>query len=227
MFVIIPYRSIKMKMPSFGILGIAFILAAPASAPTLTVGKWTGTLNLSSGAAIGVEFTVQGEGDAMEIVMNAVNGPPQPVTDLELSDKEMSFTWGAFTCSLERKNDSKYEGECGGAADGQLSLEAPTESSTLGADVLTGEQLAETQQESVYDALRQLRPRWLRSRGGGGATRTLTVTVYMGSQRMGSVEFLRTLDAQEIGELRYYTGSEATTRFGTDNAGGAIVITRH
>ncbi len=216
-----------MKLPSFGILGIAFILATPVSAQTLTAGKWTGTLNLSSGAAIEVEFTVQGEGDAMQIVMNAVTGPPQPVTDLELSDKEMSFTWGAFTCSLERKNDSKYEGECGGAAAARLSLEAPTESSSLGEDILTGEQLAETQQANVYDALRQLRPRWLRARAGGGATRTLRVTVYMGSQRMGGVEFLRTLDAQEVRELRYYTGSEATTMFGTDNAGGAIVITRH
>ncbi len=216
-----------MRVLSFGILGVGIILAAPAAAQTLTAGKWTGTLNLSSGATIDVEFTVQGEGDAMQIVMKSVSGPPQPVTDLVLSDKEMSFTWGAFTCSLERKSDSKFEGECGGAADAQLSLEAPIERSSLGEDVVTGEQLAETQQTSVYDALRLLRPRWLRARGGGGATRTLTVNVYMASQRMGTVEFLRTLDTQGVRELRYYTGSEATTMFGTDNAGGAIVITRH
>ncbi len=215
-----------MKASSFCVLGIALGLAAPATAQTLTAGKWTGTLNLASGASIDVEFTVQGEGDTMQIVMNAVSGPPQPVTDLELSDKEMSFTWGAFTCSLERKSDSKYEGECGGAADAQLSLEAPTERSSLGEDVLTGEQLAETQQTNEYDALRQLRPRWLRARGGGGATRTTTVSVYMGSQRMGTVDFLRTLDVQGVREVRFLTGSEATTMFGTDNAGGVIVITR-
>ena len=215
-----------MKVSSFCILGLGIILAAPATAQTLTAGKWTGALKLSSGATIEVEFVVQGEGDAMQIVMNAVNGPAQPVTDLELSDKEMSFTWGAFTCSLERKSDSKYEGECGGAADAQLSLEAPTEQSRLGEDVVTGEQLAETQQATLYDALRVLRPRWLRARGGGGATGTLRVNVYMGAQRMGTVEFLRTLDALGVREVRYYTGSEATTIFGTDNAGGAIVITR-
>ncbi len=215
-----------MRVSSFGILGLGIIFAAPATAQTLTAGKWTGTLSLSTGATIEIEFAVQGEGDAIRIVMNAVSGPPQPVTDLELSDKEMSFTWGAFTCSLERKSDSKYEGECGGAADAQLSLEAPTEQSSLGEDVVTGEQLGETQQTSVYDALRQLRPRWLRARGGGGATGTLTVNVYIGSQRMGTVDFLRTLDVQGVREVRFLTGSEATTMFGTDNAGGVIVITR-
>ena len=215
-----------MKVSSFSIVGLGILFAVPATAQTLAEGKWTGTLNLTSGATIEVEFMVEGEGDAMQIVMKSVAGPPQPVTELELSDKELSFTWGAFTCSLERKGDSKYEGECGGAADAQLSLEAPTERSSLGEDVLTGEQLAETQQENVYEALRQLRPRWLRARGGGGATRTVTVSVYMGAQRMGNVDFLRSLDAQGIREIRFYTSSEATTRFGTDNVGGAIVITR-
>ncbi len=214
-----------MKVSSLGILGLGIILAAPATAQTLMAGKWTGTLNFSSGPTIEVEFTVQGEGDAMQIVMNAVSGPPQPVTDLVLSDKEMSFTWGAFTCSLERKSDSKYEGECGGAADAQLSLEAPTEQSSLGGDVVTGQQLAETQQATLYDALSQLRPRWLRARGGGRAT-NLTVSVYMGAQRMGTLDFLLTLDAQTVREVRFYTGSEATTMFGSDNVGGVIAITR-
>ena len=44
----------------------------PATAQTLMQGKWTGSLHLSSGSTIQVEFTVQGEGDAMQIVMNAV-----------------------------------------------------------------------------------------------------------------------------------------------------------
>ncbi len=225
MFVIIPYRSIKMKVPSFGILGLGIIFATPSTAQTLTTGKWTGTLNLSSGATIEVEFAVQGEGDARQIVMNAVSGPPQPVTDVELSDKEMSFTWGAFTCSLARKNDSKYEGECGGAADAQLSLEAPTEESSSNDNVLTGEQLRDTHQTTVFDALRRLRPQWLRARGAARVSGNLTVSVFMGRQRMGNVDFLRTLDPQAVRELRLYTASDATTMFGIDNEGGVIAIT--
>ncbi len=225
MFIIIPYRSIKMKVPSFGILGIAFILATPASAQTLTAGKWTGTLNLSSGPTIKVEFTVQGEGDAMQIVMNAVDGPPQPVSDLELSDKEMSFTWGAFTCSLERKNDSKYEGDCQGAAAAELTLEAPTQQAR-DVNMVTGAELEETQQSTVYDALQQLRPQWLRARGGARTRGTIWVTVFIGGQRMGDVGFLRSLAPNTVSEIRFYTASEATMTFGSDNAGGVIAITQ-
>ncbi len=225
MFVIIPYRTIKMRVSTLGILGLGIILAAPATAQTLTAGKWTGTLNLSSGAIIEVEFTVQGEGDAMQIVMNAVAGPVQPVTDVELSEKAMSFTWGAFNCSLERKNDKKYEGDCEGVAEAELTLDAPTESSRR-SDVLTGEQLVETQRMNVYEAVRQLRPRWLTTRGGARAQGQLTVSVYIGRQRMGGVDFLETLDPQDIGQIRFYSGGDATTIFGTNAAGGVLEITR-
>ena len=83
-----------------------------------------------------------------------------------------------------------------------------------------------TQQATVFDALRQLRPRWLSSRGGARVGRNLSVTVYMGRQRMGTVDFLRTLDPQAVRDVRFYTGSEATTIFGTDAAGGVIEISR-
>ena len=225
MFVITPYRSIQMKVSSFGILGIACILATPASAQTLTAGKWTGTLNLSSGAIIDVEFTVQGAGDTMHIVMNAVTGPPQPVTNVELSDKEMSFTWGAFTCSLERKNDSKYEGECGGAAAAELTLEAPTEQSR-NVDMVTGAELEETLETTVYDALQRLRPQWLRARGVARTGGNQSVSVFINRQRMGDVDFLRTLQPDVVREIRFYSGTEATMTFGSDNTGGVINITR-
>lgn len=214
-----------MKVSSLGILGLGIILAAPATAQTLRQGKWTGSLRLSSGSTIQVEFTVQGEGDAMQIVMNAVAGPEQAVTDVELSEKAMSFTWGAFTCSLERKNDKKYEGDCEGVAEAALTLDAPNERSSR-RDVLTSEQLVETQRMNVYEAVRQLRPRWLTTRGGARAQGQLTVSVYIGRQRMGGVDFLETLDPQDVGQIRFYTGSEATTIFGTNAAGGVLEITR-
>ncbi len=214
-----------MRVSSFGILGLGIILAAPATAQTLTAGKWTGTLNLSSGATIDVEFTVQGEGDAMQIVMKSVSGPPQPVTDLELSDKEMSFTWGAFTCSLERKNDSRFEGDCGGAAAAELTLDAPKERSSLSENVLTGEQLVATQQATVFDAVQQLRRGWLRGRGGARGLGNVNVAVLLGSQLMSGVDFLRTLEPSAIREVRYYTALEATTLLGRSTGGGAIVVT--
>ena len=215
-----------MRVSSFGILGIALGLATPATAQTIKEGTWTGTLNLSNGPKIEVEFTVQGEGESLQIVMKAVNGPPTSATDIEVSDDRISFTWGAFSCSLERKGDSKYEGECTGADDAQLSLEAPAERATTSRDVVTREQLLETQQTTVFEALRQLRPRWLRTRGNVRQAGDVTVNVYMGGQKMGPVEFLTTLDPQVIGEIRFYTAAEATTLFGTGNMAGVIAITR-
>ncbi len=43
---------------------------------------------------------------------------------------------------------------------------------------------------------------------------------------MGSVDFLRTLPANTVSEIRFYTATEATMTFGSDNAGGVIAITR-
>jgi hypothetical protein len=52
------------------------------------------------------------------------------------------------------------------------------------------------------------------------------VAVYLGSQRMGDVEFLRSLALDAVDLVQYYDASDATTRFGIDNEGGAIVVTR-
>ena len=217
-----------MRVSTIGILGIALGLATSATAQTVKEGTWTGTLDLTNGPEIKVEFTVQGEGESLQIVMKAVNGPPQPVTDVELSDKALSFTWGGFTCSLKRKGNSKYEGECGGAADAQLSLEAPSGRSSSVQDVLTGEQLMETEATTVYEALRQLRPRWLRPRAGSSRAsgERNEVNVYVGGTLMGTVDFLRTLDPHTVTEVRVYSATDATTLFGTGNMGGAIAITR-
>lgn len=214
-----------MKASSFGILGLALVFAAPAGAQTLAAGTWTGTLNLSNGPTIQVQFIVEGEGDAMEVVMKAVDGPPRPVTDLELSDDGMSFTWGAFNCTLERKGDSEFEGECSGAAEAQIALAAPTEESSASEDVVTGEELVATEAATVFDALRQLRRLWLAGRRRTSRSGTSSVSVYVGSQRMGDADFLQTLEPRAVREIRYYTPSEATTIYGTEAGGGAIVVT--
>ena len=85
----------------------------------------------------------------------------------------------------------------------------------------------ETEQLTVYEALRQIRPRWLRP--GGVRTRmsgqTDNVSVYLGTQRMDGVAFLMTLDPRAVKEIRLYSSSDATTLLGTNNMGGALVIT--
>jgi hypothetical protein len=90
-------------------------------------------------------------------------------------------------------------------------------------DVLTAEDLQTVQDLSAYDAVRRLRPAWMRARGAG--TARATPIVYVDGMRRGSLDELSSVRASEIQEIRYLSASEATTRFGTNNTGGAIVVT--
>ena len=97
---------------------------------------------------------------------------------------------------------------------------------TRSRDVITAEELTRVPHSSVYEAVRALRPRWLQPRGGASirnATRE-TARVYMDGQLFGSINDLWSLVPGEIGEIRYLSSSDATTRFGTNHIGGAIVI---
>ena len=49
--------------------------------------------------------------------------------------------------------------------------------------------------------------------------------VYVDGARFGGIESLSLIQATPILEIRFLSASEATSRFGTGNSGGAIVIT--
>ena len=94
------------------ILGLATILTAPVSAQQLTRGTWTGTLKLAGGPEIAVELLVRGGGDRQQITMKAVDGPASPVLDLQVTDREIGFLWGNFSCFLVEADGSTYRGVC-------------------------------------------------------------------------------------------------------------------
>jgi hypothetical protein len=80
---------------------------------------------------------------------------------------------------------------------------------------------------SAYDLIAQLRPEYLRSRGATSISRpgAGTAVVYLDGTRYGDLQTLRSMSAEQIERVDYLNASEATTRFGTDNTGGAILIT--
>ncbi len=80
---------------------------------------------------------------------------------------------------------------------------------------------------SVYEAVRALRPRWLQARSGASirSPQRQTPRVYLDGRLFGSVEQLWTLLPGEVGELRFMSASDATTRFGTNHVAGVIVVT--
>ena len=82
------------------------------------------------------------------------------------------------------------------------------------------EELEPIQQLDAYDAVRRLRPMWLRSRGGSSPQ-----VLIDGNRQPGGMEALRSIRSSEIQEMRFMSASDATTRFGTGFDGGAILVT--
>ena len=87
-------------------------------------------------------------------------------------------------------------------------------------NVITQAQIAELNVSNAQDAVRRLRPNWLRSRGVDEEP-----VVYVDAARRGGTRVLSTISVEMIEEIRYLSGPNATTRLGTGHRGGAILIT--
>jgi hypothetical protein len=93
---------------------------------------------------------------------------------------------------------------------------------------LTQAQMIATNTSTVYDAIRRLRPGWLRVRGststrpGAGG-----ILVYMDGVRAGPVDRLQQMNVTSVTMARYVSPNDATTRWGTGHSAGVIeIITR-
>jgi hypothetical protein len=79
---------------------------------------------------------------------------------------------------------------------------------------------------NIYEAIRRLRPAWLRPRGQAvltGPDRE-SLRVYLDRQIFGDIESLTNLMVRDVREIRYLDARQATLRFGTDHTLGAIVV---
>lgn len=103
---------------------------------------------------------------------------------------------------------------------------APTASSR-DRSIITQEELKASSARDAHHAVQLLRPDWLRSRGSVSMRDPTPagVTVYVDGQRYGGASSLEQFRLGSFKELRYYNGSEATSRWGTGHAGGVIYLT--
>ncbi len=86
---------------------------------------------------------------------------------------------------------------------------------------------AATDAQNAYDLVQQLRPRWLRSRGGRSLTMETNILVYVDRSRLGGLEGLRQIQPEGIYELEYLDAARATALLpgiGSQHVEGAIVI---
>jgi hypothetical protein len=80
---------------------------------------------------------------------------------------------------------------------------------------------------TTYDAVQRLRPAYLRTRGPVSvvnATARSRPVVFVDATEYGEVESLRNFPASRVEEVRFYPGSEATTKFGSTYGAGVIQL---
>jgi hypothetical protein len=93
------------------------------------------------------------------------------------------------------------------------------------ADRISLEELESQPAGNVYDAVQRLRPIWLRNRGPFSTTRPQSYAeVFVDERYYGPLESLRQFDLTAVAEVRYLSGRDATTRFGTGYPGGIIQL---
>jgi hypothetical protein len=98
-------------------------------------------------------------------------------------------------------------------------------------DIITREEIIATSLGTAYEVVQRLHPQWLRSRGQvtlraaaeeeGGAQ---TPMVYVNSARRGDLEELRNITVENITEIIYYNGRDASFRFGAGHGSGVIQV---
>jgi hypothetical protein len=99
---------------------------------------------------------------------------------------------------------------------------------TGSANVITRSELDAVGSLSTYDAVQRLRPVFLRDRGptsllsAGARTRP---AVFIDMTEYGELESLRALPASHVQEVRFYPGSQATTKFGSTYGAGVVQVT--
>lgn len=92
-------------------------------------------------------------------------------------------------------------------------------------NVITAEEIREVQALTAYEAVERLRPRFLRrGRVSMGDDRVLYPIVYLDNLEIGRIDELRRIRSSEVFRIEYLSGPDATMRFGTGHAGGALLV---
>ena len=89
-------------------------------------------------------------------------------------------------------------------------------------NVITQEEIDASKMTDAYSVVRALRPGWLLPRTVGSSRQN--VQVYVEGNKAGTVTALQQYNVTQIRELRWLSGDDATTRYGTGNGAGAILV---
>lgn len=113
------------------------------------------------------------------------------------------------------------------ASGGGGTAREPGTSARRDANVITAEEIATITAQTLYDAVRNLRPQWMmRSRPTAMLQQNQgELIVYLDRTRFGNMESLRQINPGSVQAVRYYSPSAAEGRFGPGHLLGAIEVT--
>lgn len=102
-------------------------------------------------------------------------------------------------------------------------------------DVITAQEIERlgASVSTAYDVVRTLRPRWLRSPGvrlqgrPDDLVRAERVHVYFNDVDAGDADYLKTIPAERILELRWLSLNQAGSRYGPTDGPGIVVTLKH
>ena len=102
--------------------------------------------------------------------------------------------------------------------------EIPT--SGPGDNVITRAELDSSGAANVYDVIARRHALFLRDRGPTSINSTSAprAVVFMGDQYYGEIDALRNLPVERAESVRYYSGTEASAKFGRQYNGGVIQV---
>lgn len=94
-------------------------------------------------------------------------------------------------------------------------------------DHITSAELAHTNATSVYEAIRHLRPLFLRTRGPSSVLNSTAMgpAVIVDHAFLGGIQVLTDIPLKDVQAVRYLAAWDATTRYGPGYANGVIEVT--
>ena len=100
--------------------------------------------------------------------------------------------------------------------------------SPISQDRIVPSELSDVTANNAFEIVQQQRPQWIRARGPTSfmAPEGELPAVYVDNVRYGDLEVLHDIPINEIVEIRFWSGPEATNRWGTGVVAGVIEVIR-
>ena len=93
-------------------------------------------------------------------------------------------------------------------------------------NVITQDQIDSSGANNVYELIQRLHGEYLRDRGKISIKMNQheRAVVFLNDHEYGILETMRNIPISRVGEIRYFTGTEAAVKFGSQYGGGVVQL---